>query len=297
MNRGNFIEILNTIATHDSIVHSRLTSVRNSIYTSLAIQNLIINIVGDILRKMICDNVKNSVFYSVLVDECKDTSKKEQLSFVIRYVDDNGDVQENFLTFMEAVCQNAQSLSGYILDTLSKYGLDHQKIVSQRYDGASVMSGRYSGVQQRIKEIVPHAIYIHCYSHTLNLVLVDAVKSVKLAVEFFVLLESLYVFFSTAKANSVFMNHQQKIYADKQAMRLQRLSDTHWACRFSSVNVVCFRFDCLLLSLEEISHGSDPSKAIEARGLYQQIKSFSFLITLIVFDKILTSTKGSASIG
>ena len=96
-----------------------------------------------------------------------------------------------FLTFVATSCQDAESLSKYILDNLRKHGLDPSRIVSQGYDGASVMSGRYTGVQQRIKDVVPHAIYVHCYAHTLNLVLVDAVKPVQLAVEFFVLLQSL----------------------------------------------------------------------------------------------------------
>ena len=51
-------------------------------------------------------------------------------------------------------------------------------IVSQgTYDGASVMSRCCFGVQQRIRELNPHAIYIHCHAHCLNLVLVDCVKS------------------------------------------------------------------------------------------------------------------------
>ncbi|XP_011408214.1 PREDICTED: zinc finger MYM-type protein 1-like [Amphimedon queenslandica] len=43
---------------------------------------------------------------------------------------------------------------------------------------------------------------------------------------------------------------------------------------------------------DAIAHGSDANKAVEARGLYQQIRSFTFLTTLVVFDKILSITKG-----
>ena len=38
------------------------------------------------------------------------------------------------------------------------------------------MSGEYSGVQARVKAIEKKAVYIHCYAHCLNLVLVDTVK-------------------------------------------------------------------------------------------------------------------------
>ena len=195
-NRGNFLEILHTNASHDLAIQERLKGNRSSIYTAPAIQNLLLNILGSCVRNIICERVKQADAYSVLVDECKDASKTEYLSFVLRYIDlATGDICESFLTFLATTCQNAESLSKYILDTLHNHGLDCSKIVSQGYDGAGVMSGRNTGVQQRIKAVAPHAIYIHCYAHTLNLVLVDAVKSVQLAVEFFALLESLCLLF------------------------------------------------------------------------------------------------------
>ena len=70
--------------------------------------------------------------------------------------------------------------------------------ISQGYDGASVMSGCCTGVQTRVPEFAPYAVYIHCYAIVLNLVLVDSVKSVTSASEFFMLLEALYVLVFTS---------------------------------------------------------------------------------------------------
>ena len=52
------------------------------------------------------------------------------------------------------------------------HALYHLVTISQCYDGASVMSGSCTGVQQWIKELAPCAIYTHCCAHILNLVLV-----------------------------------------------------------------------------------------------------------------------------
>ena len=84
-------------------------------------------------------------------------------------------IHEYFLTFVEASTLDAKSLTQYIVNTLTKHQLDLTCIVSQGYDGASVMSGHCSGVQTRLKEFAPHAVYIHCHAHILNLVLVDNV--------------------------------------------------------------------------------------------------------------------------
>ena len=41
----------------------------------------------------------------------------------------------------------------------------------QGYDGTSNMSSDRVGVQKRIKELAPKATYVHCHSHSLNLVI------------------------------------------------------------------------------------------------------------------------------
>ena len=122
---------------------------------------------------------------------------------------------EQFLTYVPAPNLTTESLSQYILDTLRKHQLDHKCIVSQGYDGASVMSGHCSGVQARIREVAPQAIYIYCNAHCLNLALVDSVKAFRDASEFFALLETLYVFclqqnvtpfFSNSRKNCILIN-------------------------------------------------------------------------------------------
>ena len=94
---------------------------------------------------------------------------------------------------MHATKLDAASLTQYITDTLKRLNVPLGDCVSQCFDGASVMSGECSGVQARIREVAPSALYIHCTAHRLNLVLVDCVKSVRPAADFFSLLETLYV--------------------------------------------------------------------------------------------------------
>ena len=138
------------------------------------------------VQEIICNNVRAAGFFSLLADETKDVSKCEQLAIVLRYVDpEKASIHEHFLTYVEATSLDAESLTSYLLETLHYLKLDPTRIVSQGYDGASVMNGKCSGVQQRIREVAPHAIYIHCYAHNLNLALVDCVKGNSDAREFF----------------------------------------------------------------------------------------------------------------
>ena len=292
-NRGNFLEILQLLAHHDPVIEHRLSDgPRNAAYTSPDIQNTLLRIMGNTVRKHICLAVQKAGVFSILADESKDCSKREQMAIVVRYVDaDSATVFERFLTYVEATSLDAESLSAYILDTLKQHNLDPENIVSQGYDGASVMSGHCAGVQQRIKEIAPHATYVHCYAHCLNLVLVDSTRNVSEASDFFALMETLYVFVSTSKAHTVYLEQQSQLHPDKQVRQLKRLSDTRWACRYQAVDAVCSTYDSILKTLEIFVEGDDRAKATEATGILLQVRSFKFVLCLVIFWRTLSCTK------
>jgi len=63
----------------------------------------------------ICVNVRNAGIHSILADETKDCSKKEQLSLVVRYDDvDTATPFGHFLSYAQVTSLNAESRSSYI---------------------------------------------------------------------------------------------------------------------------------------------------------------------------------------
>ena len=129
-NQGNVLEILHLLAAHDPIVQQRLEKgPRNALYTSAEIQNTLLHIMGGLVRKKVCTEVKDAEFYFILADETKDCSKTEQMAVVVRYVDaKEARIHERFLTFEEASYLDACSLTEYILDTLRNYHLNLESI-------------------------------------------------------------------------------------------------------------------------------------------------------------------------
>ena len=164
-------------------------------------------------------------------------------------------------------------------------------LISQCYDGASVMSGSCTGVQQRIKELAPGAIYTHCCAHRLNLVLVDCSKSLPVVGEFFALLESLYVFMSTSKAREIFLEKQKLLRPGKQIIELKRLTETRWACRHQSIVAIHQTFGAILSTLNAIVNGDDIEKSIQAHGYLQSVEKFQFIVCLVNLDYIFGTTK------
>ena len=52
------------------------------------------------------------------------------------------------------------------------------------------MSGKYSGLYKKIQDVAPHAYYVHCALHNLNLELKVAIKAVTETRQFYDTIES-----------------------------------------------------------------------------------------------------------
>jgi hypothetical protein len=78
--------------------------------------------------------------------------KQEQIALCVRYIK-NLDVVERFLGFIDcSKNQDAESLYHYILWYLKRCKLSSiLQIVAQLYVGANVMSGKFNGLKNKIK--------------------------------------------------------------------------------------------------------------------------------------------------
>ena len=131
--------------------------------------------------------------------------------------------------------------------------------------------------------IATNAMYVCCYAQCLNLAVVDCVCKVQGASEFSALMELLYVFISSTKAHDLFLKKQAELHLDTKPCQLQQLSDTRWACRYYAVDAICCTYDFAIDTLEAITDGDDKCKAVEGKGILCQVRSFKFLLLLMIF--------------
>lgn len=90
------------------------------------------------------------------------------------YIDGHHDIQEKHIAFVKLERVRASDITNAIIDTLEDLGISLEDLRGQCFDGTSNMSGSKSGVQKRIKDRRPKAIYTHCASHSLNLGIVSS---------------------------------------------------------------------------------------------------------------------------
>jgi hypothetical protein len=103
------------------------------------------------------------------------------------------------------------------------------------------MSGAYTGVQERIRSKVSHAIYGHYYVHRLNLCLIQTLQNIPFVVNFFNTVQETYKFLLNGQTRYELFIEIQKDH-NLPVLHLERLVDTRWAYWYSSLRKINSRY-------------------------------------------------------
>ncbi|XP_015377219.1 PREDICTED: zinc finger MYM-type protein 1-like [Diuraphis noxia] len=223
-------------------------------------------------------DVNTSKYFSISVDSTPDITHTDKLSLVVRFVDNNGNVFERFLCFMNNVGHKSEDMAEAVITILNKYNLNLNYLRGQSYDNASNMSGSYSGLQARIKLINPLAKFVPCSAHSLNLVGQNAASCCNEAIHFFNFLQNLYTFFSASTYRRQILNSS-----------IKRLSDTRWSARDDACYSLNKNWSSIENALIKIGENEKEKPAIrcEANGILKILKSLETSFLSIFWGDIL----------
>ncbi|KAF0732371.1 zinc finger MYM-type protein 1-like, partial [Aphis craccivora] len=250
----------------ENLKNHLINSNRNSTYISPSIQNEIIDICGQLIRKNIVTKINKADCFSILCDETLDVSGTEQLSMCVRYVDQNNQLREDFLCFLPVYDLTGENLTRIILEECEKLGLDLNKLIGQGYDGAGNMSGQFNGVQSRIRQIYPKAVFVHCASHRLNLALSSALSTKSVRNCLGVMKDIINLFRNNALAGETLKNSILELIPETKKTRLVGL-----------------------FSLQNIQE-TDRAISAKACSLLAAVEKSCFIISLLVCENLLSFT-------
>ena len=306
LNRGNFLELLHWHADRVPDLRELLDNApAREQYTSPTIQKDILNAAGTLNRRSLADEVKGRLF-TIIVDESKDSSGKEQMTLVIRWVDDNGCVCEEFLDIVHVKSTSAADLYDAVIEVLERHGLSLRLCRGQGYDGASNMSGEWNGLQKLIRDGYVHAMFFHCPAHRLQLVLVAAASSVvEVALFFKTLVTGINISSGSAKRKDQFMEAaaeaREQAIADgavetgrglNQATGLARPGDTRWGTHGKSVDRMVVNFGPATGVIETVAQtGSTSEMRADAAACLERMWTFTFVIIMFIMKSLLGITK------
>ena len=138
-----------------------------------------------------------------------------------------------------------------------EFEISSDGIVSQSYDGTSVMLGKENGLQALISEFCNRFIlYVHCFLHTICLVVVQVMDSIDDIKEYFSIISSLHKFFKKSAVLEFY-----------EGSALKRLIETRWSGHYGNVNHVHNNYGDLIKALEIVSQSRTKKVASDDRTL------------------------------
>ncbi|CAN6675676.1 unnamed protein product [Malus baccata var. baccata] len=149
-NRRNYLELLQFLADHDEKIKEVVleNAPGNLKLIAHSIQKDIVNSCAFKTIKAIMKEVKESKFFSIMVDESRDISTIEQMAVILRYVDNKSQVIERFMGVQYVTETTSSKLKESIDEFLKLHDLSYSNLRGQSYDGVSNMRGQ--GLNQEI---------------------------------------------------------------------------------------------------------------------------------------------------
>ncbi|KAG8175346.1 hypothetical protein JTE90_027047 [Oedothorax gibbosus] len=289
---GNFLGILELLSTFDPILAGHINKYGNkgkgvTNYLSSTIVSELVAIMSRKVLEVIIQQVHQAKYFGLIVDSTPDISHIDQLAIVLRYVDTDGDAVERFLTFHAIHNHTSSHLHDVIVEYLKSLNIDLKYCRGQSYDNASNMSGKYSGLQARLKEDNHLIEYVPCSAHSLNLVGTNAAECCSSAVSFFGIVQTLYNFFSGSTHRWELLKEQMK--NETRPITLKSTSTTRWSANADAVKALKKNFSAIGNVLCAISNNPEENLSTrhDAKSLFGSIKTFEFALMLIIWDAIL----------
>lgn len=287
---GNFYELVKTIAQFDSVLKSHLMDDQRNKYLSPSIQNELIGIIGEKIRRNILNEVIQSKYYGMILDCTPDISRKEQMVLVLRYVHFDTskrlfEIKESYIEFLNITESTGEAIADTTVKKLNQLGLDVNNMRAQAYDNGSNMKGIHRGVQKRIRDLNSLAWYYPCSNHSLNLSLNDTASASGEIYGFFSIIQQIFTFLSGSTLRWDVLKNHCSLFKD---LTPKPLSTTRWSSRLNAVKPFRRNLRKILGALEEISKSESFQSNVrfDAETLIDQI-DFKFICSVCIWHDVL----------
>ena len=196
-----------------------------------------------------------------------------------------------FVCFAEASSTSGEYIAQKIVDKFNEFGLVIDNLRSQGYDGSGNMAGKFSGVQARIKQIVPSAEYVHCYAHCLNLSVVKSCQLLLIRNLMDTVKEISYAFSYSAKRTGRFKTFLKGADDDttealEGRRKIKGLCEIRWSSRADALHTFKAAYQLIIDTLDDLATDGDKN-AIEFKRAMQD---FGFLVCLVACEHVLQIT-------
>ncbi len=281
--KTNFVPLLELSKSLGASYLSDLHVGGNAHYTSKRCVQELLQCLSDTVAEPISQNMQQSPFFALCVDETTDVSVTKELIVYSRYLV-GGEVITSFLKIMGLFNGTAVTIADAVSKLCTDLNLDMLHcFCGLGSDGASVMLGRKGGVSKILRDKVPFLVSNHCIAHRLALACGQAANEIPYLKKFKDVLDQLYRFYKKSPVRTAGLKEIQEVLHDDR-VNLVQATDVRWLLHDKAVSHLRKSFPSVLVSLER--EAQERSSA-EAAGLASFLKKYEFIAALYMFSDIL----------
>ena len=124
---------------------------------------------------------------------------------------ESGLPKEHFIEILPLKKANAESIYCALVKYCREKNFQLGRLIGVGFDGAGTFSGDKTGVQRRLKELSPHALFVHCRCHVLQLASVQEANATPGIKHIYATLMTLWKFFHYSPKQAESLKEIQKV--------------------------------------------------------------------------------------
>ncbi|XP_046572000.1 E3 SUMO-protein ligase KIAA1586-like [Haliotis rubra] len=235
--------------------------------------------------------IANSKFVGLIIDETVSITVEKILIMFLRIVN-YGKADTVFLGNHTVHDGTASTITDKIKEVFREWNIPINKVVGLGSDGASVMTGRKSGVGVRLTDECPFLVHVHCIAHRVSLASHDAAKMSKVVTDFTKTLNEIYKLYHYSAVRYERLRDLSQVLSDTEFSSLKQPCSVRWLSLGRAVKSTKDNLPALCMEIEEEATARQNPVAT---GLQRKMKTFSFVAlcymltdVLHIMDKLIT---------
>ena len=277
---SNFHQLLLLRSEDDPSLNNWMAK-SNEKYTSLGIQNEILQIIALGMLRNIAKKLQAAKFFTIMADESADISYKEQLVVCIRWVVDDHTAHEEFIGLHPLKDTSSKAIFDVLSDAILRLGIKISDGRGQCYE---------VGIAKRFKEQNPKMLYTHCYGHALNLAVKDTCTKVRSMKDCFDIAREITKLIKDSPKKETLLKEIREESANSHK-GIHTFCPTRWTVRGETLASLINNHK-ELMELWEKTLETSLNTEMKARvlGAQSAMRKFNFLFCCILGKKVLSST-------
>ena len=150
---------------------------------------------------------------------------------------ESGVPEEHFIEILPLKKANAESIYSALVEYCREKNIQLGRLIGMGFVGAATFSGDKTRVQRRLKELSPHALFVHCHCNVLQLASVQAANATPGIKHVYTTLMMLWKFLHYCPKRAESLKEIQKVL-DLPKLKIVKLSDTRWRVLCQSKKLV-----------------------------------------------------------